>query len=900
MSRGSSGRAGFSEQKLALLASLLDEEVIQTEKGRGIARREDPHEYPLSAGQRRMWFLDQLEHGVHYNESFNLRLKGALDIAILERTLQEILRRHEAMRASFVVRDGQPIQLILPNEPIRLPVTDLRGIPEVDRQSEAVRLAVEEARQPFDLATGPLWRFALLVLAQDECILLITAHHIATDGWSFGVFLKEFRLLYEAFRAGEPSPLSDPLIQYADYAAWQSEWLNSEAAQQQLSYWIRHLSGAAPLLELPTDRPRPPVQTFRGARHQLTLPKSLTAALRDLSQHQGVTLYMSLLAAFQTLISRYTGRNDIIVGTPIANRTLPESEGLIGFFVNTLALRSDISGDPTFVDLLQRVRQATLGGFENQDLPLEELVDALHPQRTESYAPLFQVLFILQNIKPKWELSQLTVSPFRIDNGTAKFDLTLCLLDRADGVAGWIEYAADLFDATRIERMAGNYLAMLEGIVSNPNERVSMLPLLTEAERQRLLVDWNESQVDYPANACIHELFEVQADRTPGAVAAEFNGEQLTYGELDRRSTEFARHLQALGVGPDVLVAVYVERSLEMVAALLGILKARGAYLPIDLALPQERVAFMLGDAQPRVLVTLTKLLAKLPPNQSQVVCVDNFAAVREAPAAPPPNSRHLAYVIYTSGSTGKPKGVEICHRAVVNFLHSMRAVPGMGARDTLLSVTTLSFDIFGLEIWLPLTTGAKVVIVPPEVARDGRELAALMQRSGATVMQATPSTWRLLLEAGWEGNPHLNILCGGEAWAPQLAEQLLPKCASLWNMYGPTENHHLVGRLRGGEGEANFNWASHCQHPILCGGFAPAAGAGGSAGGIIDRGRGAGAWLFAPSGVDGREIHRQSLQARRRVAAVPYRRFGALSRGRHPGIPRPHGSASQDSRIPD
>jgi len=788
MNRDSFKRVGFSEQKLALLASILDEEGTQTEQRHGLTRRENPHEYPLSAGQQRMWFLDQFEQGVHYNENFNLRLKGEVDIAILERTLQEILRRHEAMRASFVVRDGQPVQRIVPTEPIGLPVTDLRGIPELDRQGEAARLAVEEARRPFDLATGPLWRFAFLMLAEDDGILLITAHHIATDGWSFRVFLEEFRLLYEAFRSGEPSPLSEPVIQYADYAAWQTEWLDSGATQQQLSYWTRHLSGAPPLLELPTDRPRPSIPTFRGAQHQITLSKPLTAGLRDLSQHQGVSPFMSLLAAFQALLSRYTGSDDIVVGTPIANRTLPESKGSIGFFVNTLVLRSDLSGDPTFVELLQQVRQTTLGGIENQDLPMEKLVDALNPQRTEAYAPLFQVLFVLQNLKANCELPQLSVSPFRIDSGTAKFDLTLCLFERADGLAGWIEYATDLFDGARIERMAGHFLAMLEGIVSNPNERLSRIPLLTEAERHQLLVDWNETQLDYPASACIHELFEAQAQRTPEAVAAEFNGEQLTYSELNRRSAQFALHLRALGVGPDVLVAVYVERSLDMVIALLGILKARGAYLPLDLTFPQERLAFMMGDAQPRVLVTLKKLVAKLPPNQSQLVCVDDFAAVREAPAAPPPSSRHLAYVLYTSGSTGKPKGVEICHRAVVNFLNSMRAVPGMGAQDTLLSVTTLSFDIFGLEIWLPLTTGAKVVIAPEEVARDGRELAALMRRSGATMMQATPSTWRLLLEAGWEGNPHLKILCGGEAWPPQLAEQLLPKCASLWNMYGPTE----------------------------------------------------------------------------------------------------------------
>jgi amino acid adenylation domain-containing protein len=817
MNRDSSKDVGFSEQKLALLASLLGEEGTQAEERRGITRRENQDEYPLSAGQQRMWFLDQLEQGVHYNENFNLRLKGAVDIAILERTLQEILRRHEAMRASFMVRDGQPVQRIVPAEPFGLPVINLRGIPELDRQGEAVRLAVEEARRPFDLAKGPLWRFALLLLAEDECILLITAHHIATDGWSFGVFLKELRLLYEACRAGEPSPLSDPVLQYADYAAWQIAWLDSEAAQQQLSYWTRHLSAAPPLLELPTDHPRPSILTFRGARHNLTLSKPLTAALRDLSQHRGVTLFMTLLAAFQALLSRYTGRDDIVVGTPIANRTVPESEGLIGYFVNTLVLRSDLSGDPTFVDLLQQVRRTTLGGFENQDLPLEKLVDALRPQRTESYAPLFQVLFILQNVKAKWEFPQLSVSPFRIDNGTAKFDLTLCLLDRADGLAGWIEYATDLFDAARIGKMAGHFLDMLEGIVSNPNEHLSRLPLLTEAEMQQLLVDWNDTQVDYPAKACIHELFEAQAQRTPEAVAlagpslTQASGSQVswTYAELNQRANELANYLQALGVGPGVLAAVCMERTVEMVVGLLAVLKAGGAYVPLDPAYPPERLAFILEETQVPVVLTQQSIAAFLPSYQARVVCLDDpnlqveiqkLAGDGFRSSSNPQDPSHLAYVLYTSGSTGKPKGVEICHRAVVNFLNSMREMPGMEGQDTLLLVTTLSFDIFGLELWLPLTTGAKVVIAPEEVTRDGRELAALMRRSGATVMQATPSTWRLLLESGWEGNPQLKILCGGEAWPPQLAEQLLPKCASLWNMYGPTETTiwsavHAVGK---------------------------------------------------------------------------------------------------------
>ncbi len=795
MNRDSFKRVAFSEKKLALLASILDEEGAQTEQTRGITRRENPHDYPLSAGQRRMWFLNQLEQGVHYNENFNLRLKGAVDIAILERTLQEILRRHEAMRSSFVVRDGQPVQRIVPTEPIRLPVIDLRAIPELDRHGEAVRLAVEEARRPFDFAKGPLWRFTLLLLAEDDCILLITAHHIATDGWSFGVFLKEFRLLYEAFRAAEPSPLSDPVIQYADYAAWQTEWLNSEAAHQQLSYWTHHLSGAPPFLELPADRPRPSIQTFRGARHQLTLSKPLTAALRDLSQHQGVTLFMTLLAVFQALISRHTARDDIIVGTPIANRTLPEIEGLIGYFVNTLVLRSDLSEDPTFVDLLQQVRQTTLGAFQNQDLPFEKLVDALRPQRTQSYTPLFQVLFVLQNLKPKWELPQLSLSPFRIDSGTAKFDLALFLVEGADDLAGWIEYATDLFDAARIERMAGHFLAMLEGIVSNPNERLSRLPLLTEAERHQLLVDWNETQVDYPANACIHELFEAQAQRTPEAVAVEFEGSQLCYRELNERANQLAHYLRGMGVGPDTLVGVAMERSLEMVVALYGVLKAGGAYVPIDPEYPPERVAFMLQDANVEVLLTQTRLAGLLPSHNGRVVCVDGeweqIARQDVANPAGKTEASRLAYMIYTSGSTGRPKGAMNTHRGICNRLLWMQDQYGLTEADKVLQKTPFSFDVSVWEFFWPLLVGARLVVAEPGGHRDPAYLVKLIREQGITVLHFVPSMLKAFLEEpGVERCQSLrHVICSGEALPYDLQEQFFRLSPSqLHNLYGPTE----------------------------------------------------------------------------------------------------------------
>jgi len=784
MDTNSSELSGFSHQKRALLASMVDAE-LQTDK---ITRRRNSDDYPLSAGQRRLWFLDRLEGGNHYNENLSVRVKGDLDHGVVKRVIQEISRRHEVMRSTIVLVDGEPIQRITPPQPWELPVIDLRPLPERNRETEAGRLAGEEGRKPFDLDKGPLWRFTLLRVAESGHILLVIAHHIAMDGSSATIFWKEFGLLYQAFVNGRPSPLPDLAIQYADYAAWQTKRYESEAATQQLNYWTRQLAGAPPLLDLPTDRPRPPIQTFRGAKHFFSLPQPLITELKALGRREQATFFMVLLAALQVLIARYTQKDDISVGTPIANRSHPEIEGLIGFFVNTLVLRGDLSGDPSFLELLRRIRRTTLEAFENQNLPFEKFVGTARAERSQAHSPLFQVLLIHQNSpSPTFVVPGLSVEPFKFDFGVAKFDLTLAVREEPQGLSCMLEYNSDLFNAARVERMAEHLLVLLRGIVAEPERRLSELPLLTDTEH-RQIVEWNDTNADCPANACLHELFEAQSKRTPGAVALEFNGERLTYSELNQRSAQFAHRLQALGVGPNVPVAVYVERSLEMVIALLGILKAGGAYLPIDLSFPQDRIAFMLEDAQPRVLVTVAKLQAKLPSHQAEVVCVDDFVPPDPTVAAQGAEPQHLAYIIYTSGSTGKPKGVEICHRSVVNFLTSMRTAPGLDAQDTLLSVTTPSFDIFGLEVWLPLTTGATVVMVSPETARDGRELKRAIRNCGATVMQATPSTWRLLLEAGWEGDSKFKILCGGEAWAPDLAEQLLARCGSLWNMYGPTE----------------------------------------------------------------------------------------------------------------
>jgi amino acid adenylation domain-containing protein len=528
----------------------------------------------------------------------------------------------------------------------------------------------------------------------------------------------------------------------------------------------------------------------------MMLTKTLSEALGAFSRQEGVTLYMTLLTAFQTLLYRYTGQDDIVVGSPIAGRNRVEIEELIGFFVNTLVLRTDLSGNPTFRQLLGRVREVCLGAYahqDHQDLPFEKLVEELQPERNLRYSPLFQVMFILQNApRSALQLPGLTLSPLEVYSGTAKFDLTLSLVEEPEGLRGTLEYDTALFDAATITRMAGHYRTILEGVVANPDLRITELPMLTAAERHQLLVEWNDTQADYPRDKCIHHLFEKQVERTPDATALVFEDRQMTYGELNRRANQLAHHLQTLGVGPDVLVGIFVERSLEMMVALLGVLKAGGAYVPLDPAFPNERLTLMLEDAQVAVLLTQEDLIAILPETHGTVFCLDrDWERVAQQPESEPiseVSADHLTYVIYTSGSTGKPKGVQISHRALVNFLFSMMKEPGLTEQDVLLAVTTLSSDIAMLELFLPIITGARVVIVSSENALDGDRLLSRLTASGATVMQATPATWRLLLGTAWEGGDRLKILCGGEALPRDLATQLLERCASLWNMYGPTE----------------------------------------------------------------------------------------------------------------
>jgi len=562
--------------------------------------------------------------------------------------------------------------------------------------------------------------------------------------------------------------------------------------QQQLVFWKETLAGAPTVLELPTDKPRPAVQSFQGAIEAFTLPRELLERLKQLSRQQNATLFMTLATAFLTLLHRYSGQDDILIGSPISGRTRSETEDLIGLFLNLVVLRGQFAEQESFQSLLEQVRRRALGAYGHQDLPFEQLVTELAPERDPSRAPLFQVMFILFGADAASQTSD-AAGLSQLGTGTSKFDLTLAVSETETGLQGLVEYRTDLFEADTIRRLCRHYGTLLDAVTQDPAQIVAALPILPEEEREQLVVEWNQTQVVDEEDGLLPEVFAAQAERTPDAVAAECDGEQLSYAELQRRARQLARHLRGLGVGPDVLVGLCVERSLDMLVGLLGIVEAGGAYVPLDPTFPETRLAYMIADSGMRVLVTHRQLEEKLPTRPEVVVRLDadweqiarpdtNHASL---PAVRPEN---LAYVLYTSGSTGQPKGVEIAHSALANFLRSMQREPGFTAQDRLLAVTTLSFDIAGLELYLPLVTGGTTIIASREDQYDPARLMARLRDSQCTVMQATPATWRALLDAGWDGSPTLRLLCGGEALPADLAQLLLPRCAQLWNMYGPTE----------------------------------------------------------------------------------------------------------------
>jgi amino acid adenylation domain-containing protein len=749
---------------------------------------------PLSFAQQRLWFLDQLDPGNPlYNIPCTLRADFALDLAALERSLNALVERHETLRTTFVASDGQPALKIAPVARVAVPVVDLRHLPQPLREQECQRVISEEARLPFDLLRGPLLRAKVLRVDSEIYMVLMNIHHIISDRWSMGVFLEELSSLYGAFSEGKTPSLPELPVQYADFSVWQRELLQGQVYDRQLAYWKEQLQGAPAVLELPTDRPRPAVESFRGEVATLVLPEQLTEKLNELSRAEGVTLFMTLLAAFQALLGRYSGQEDVVVGMPIASRNHPEIEGLIGFFLNTLPIRTRLSGNPSFQDLLARVKETALGAYANEDMPFEKLVEELQPERSLSHSPLVQVFFILQNAPLEtMQFKGLPIRRIETETKTSKGDLFFSLAEKSGELRGRMEYSTDLFDAATIGRMLGHYRTLLEAAVANPARPLSELPLLTSGERQQILVEWNATKSEYPRDRCLHDLFAEVARRNADRVAVVGHDQSLTYGELHARSSQLARYLRKRRVGPGVLVGLCIERSAEMLVALMGILKSGAAYVPLDPNYPKDRIAFIVEDSQTPVLLTQQSLVDLVSRQSAQVIKLDTdweeIARESAADMVSPTTAESLAYVLYTSGSTGKPKGVQIQHRSLVNFLVSMQRKPGLSNEDTLLAVTTLSFDIAGLELYLPLVTGAKVVLASGEQASDGKQLLSLLQKSKATVLQATPASWRMLIDAGWTGTPGLKALCGGEALPKELAAQILPRCEQLWNMYGPTE----------------------------------------------------------------------------------------------------------------
>ena len=791
--------SALSPEKLDLLAKRIEQarswrKVIETP---AIPKRQQLSPAPLSFAQQRLWFLDQLEpNSPLYNLPLALRLQGELQPEALRRTLTEIRRRHESLRTRFEAREGVPAQVIDPPQEFVWVAHDLSWMKPDEREREVLRLAGAEARRPFDLARGPLWRASLLRVAENEYVALFTMSHIVSDGWSMGVLVKEVAALYTAYLRGEDSPLPELPIQYADYAVWQRAWMSGETLEKQLRYWRKQLAGAPAALELPTDRSRPAVETHLGGSYAFKLPQDLSAALMELSQSEGVTLFMTLLAAFKVLLGRYSGQEDLVVGTPIANRTRAETEGLIGFFVNQLVLRTDLSGEPSFRQLLGRVREVCLGAYGHQDAPFEKLVEELQPERDLSRSPLFQVMVVLQNAPmgmlglPGLRLSEITSSGERF----AKFEMTLTMQEGASGIAGELEYNSELLDEATVGRMLSHYERLLIGIAADIDQRLHELSLLSDIERRQILVGWNETSAEYPKNGYIPQLFETQAECAPDAVALVYGAQEVSYGTLNKQANRLAHHLRKLGVGPEVLVAVCAERSLEMVVSLLAILKAGGAYAPLDPDYPDERLEFMLEDSRPSALLVQGARLEGLPACAPHVLRLDDQWEKLDECEENPVNlveSKNPAYVIFTSGSTGRPKGVMNSHGGIRNQLLWRQAAYHLTAEDRVLQKTPFSFDVSVWEFFWPLLSGACLVIADPGGHRDSAYIVRLIVEKEITTLHFVPSMLQAFLQEkdAEKCRSVKRVICSGEALPFELQERFFAvSSAELHNLYGPTE----------------------------------------------------------------------------------------------------------------
>jgi amino acid adenylation domain-containing protein len=742
--------------------------------------------FPASFAQQRLWFLCQLApESPFYNVSAAIRLRGQLNLIALEQTFREIAQRHESLRTTFAVIEEQLVQIVAPDANLPFAIIDLQSIPAHQQENSAKQIATQEAHHRFDLEKDALLRITVLKLHETEWILLLVMHHSVADGWSIGVLIRELSALYPAFCLGKPTFLPELPIQYADFAHWQREWLQGDVLDTQLSYWRQQLKDI-PVLDLPTDYPRLIVQRYQGATQPIVVSQHLTNALEILSQQAGVSLFMTLLAAFQTLLYRYTGQTDIVVGSPIANRNRSELEGLIGFFVNSLVLRSDLSGNPTFWELLDQVREVTLGAYAYQDLPFEKLVHDLNQARDLSHHPLFQVAIALQNTPIQaLELPGLSLEQFEFDPGTTRLDLELHFWQGSEGLKGQITYSTDLFEPTTIDRLLTHFQTLLEGIIAHPEQPLSDLPILTLTERHQLLIEWNQTDSDFD-RSCIHHQFERQAELTPEAIAVVFKDKCLSYSELNQRSNQLAHYLKHLGVDSDVLVGICVERSLDMIVAVLGVLKAGGAYLPIDPSYPQERLEFMLQDSQVAILITQQPAVTRA---NLQVICLDRDQSLIAQQSQNHPISTttatNLAYVIYTSGSTGQPKGALVEHHSLANLAHAQRQIFNLTSHDRVLQFASLSFDASIFEIIMAFEAGATLYLAQKE-SLIGTALSRFLHHNSITVATFPPT---LLRELSTKDLPNLHtIISAGENCSSEIVDRWVTPTRRFFNAYGVTE----------------------------------------------------------------------------------------------------------------
>lgn len=776
-----------------LLAKKKREEAARSQIP-SVSRTSDT--FPLSFAQQRLWFISQLQQdNASYNVSGGVRMEGLLSVTALERAFGEVLRRHESLRTVIRQVDGEPVQVITDPAVFRLPKLDLQMVPADQRETEAQLLLTRDAQTPFNIEDASLFRATLLVLSPREHILLLTMHHIISDGMSRGVLVRELAQLYEAFANGTSSTLPELTIQYVDFAAWQREWLQGEVLDKQVSYWKEKLAGAPSQLELPTDRPRPPVQSFHGARQPVVIPQELAESLRELGESQNATLFMTLLAAFEVLLFRHTGQDDIVVGVPITGRNNPELANLIGFFINSLPVRTDLSGNPTFRELLGRVREAALGAYEHQDLPFEKLVEVSQPERDTSYSPLFQVMCHLDNTgAPALALPGLSLTPLDADTGTSKFDLTLDLAESSTELKGWWEYSTELFDDVTIQRLSERFQILLKAAVAAPDTRIAALPLLSPVEEQ-LIVGLNQTAEVFPHAPCLHQIFEAQVEQTPAATAVRFEGQELTYAELNRRANQLAHRLRKLGVGREVLVAICMEPSLDLPIALLAVLKAGGAYIPLDPADARKRLSFILEETGAPVVLTQEGLADNQAFAGVQVIRLDRDVEVFATESTENPRSNvtdeNLCYVIYTPGSTGQPKSAMLHHRGVRNRLLWGITNYHLGQGDVVLHKTPLTFDVSVWEIFAPLLSGACLLIAKAGGHQDPVYQLELMAREKVTHVDYVPTMLEALLEVkGLDACDSLKIVTSaGEALTRELRDRFYSQTkAKLYNLYGSTE----------------------------------------------------------------------------------------------------------------